>query len=75
VYDHTSITRFVETRFLLPALSKRDANADPLLDLFDFKKPAFAKPAALPAVTVEPNALADCEAKWPRVDDGGISGP
>src|SRR5262249_52911695 len=41
VYDHTSILRFIETRFDLPALTARDANADPLLDLFDFKKPAF----------------------------------
>lgn len=36
-YDHTSITRFIEGRFGLPALTKRDANANPLLDFFDFK--------------------------------------
>jgi phospholipase C len=36
VRDHTSITRFIETLFGLPALSGRDANADALLDLFDF---------------------------------------
>jgi phospholipase C len=34
--DHTSITRFIETLFALPALTARDANADALLDLFDF---------------------------------------
>jgi phospholipase C len=34
-YDHTSILRFIEARFGLPALTARDANADPLLDLFD----------------------------------------
>ncbi len=35
-YDHTSILRFLEGRFGLPALTRRDANADPLLDFFDF---------------------------------------
>src|SRR5262249_8608318 len=34
--QHTSITRFIETVFDLPALSARDANSDPLLDMFDF---------------------------------------
>jgi phospholipase C len=34
--DHTSITRLVEALFDLPALTARDANADALLDLFDF---------------------------------------
>ena len=37
--DHTSITRFIEARFGLPALTRRDANADPLLDVFDFTSP------------------------------------
>ena len=36
VYDHTSILRFIESRFKLPALTARDANADPLTDMFDF---------------------------------------
>ena len=70
VYDHTSITRFIETRFKLPALTKRDANADPLTDLFDFKKAAFSTPPSLPTPTVDPQKLADCIQKYP--DDGGI---
>ncbi|HEX7603406.1 MAG TPA: alkaline phosphatase family protein [Polyangiaceae bacterium] len=36
-HDHTSILRFVEALFDLPALTGRDANADALLDMFDFK--------------------------------------
>jgi phospholipase C len=36
VYDHTSILRFIETRFDLPALTARDANAD-RCSLFDFR--------------------------------------
>jgi phospholipase C len=51
-YDHTSVLRFIETRFDLPALTRRDANADPLLELFDFRKPAFKKPPRLPAATI-----------------------
>jgi len=34
--DYTSITRFIEALFGLPALTARDANADALFDLFDF---------------------------------------
>jgi hypothetical protein len=38
-YDHTSIDRFIEAWLGLPALTRRDANADPLLDFFDFSQP------------------------------------
>ena len=55
VYDHTSILRFIETRFDLPALTRRDANADPMLDLFDFSKASYATPPKLPAAVVSPN--------------------
>ena len=36
VHEATSITRFVELLFDLPALTDRDANSDALLDMFDF---------------------------------------
>ncbi|MCC6810028.1 MAG: alkaline phosphatase family protein [Deltaproteobacteria bacterium] len=45
VSDLTSVTRFVEARFNLPAMSTRDANAEPLLDLFDFERPVYDVPA------------------------------
>src|SRR6185295_9663823 len=54
VYDHTSVLRFVETRFDLPALTRRDANADPMLDLFDFERVPFAKPPRLPVAKIDP---------------------
>jgi phospholipase C len=38
-HEHTSITRFIELLFDLPALTARDANSDALLDLFDFDCP------------------------------------
>lgn len=44
VYDHTSILKFIETKYNLPALTGRDANADGLLDMFDFSHPNYALP-------------------------------
>ena len=60
VYDHTSILRFIETRFDLPALTARDANADPMLELFDFQHPRFRKPPKLPKAKIDPKRLAGC---------------
>ena len=54
IYDLTSILRFVEARFDLPAFTARDANALPLLDLFDFSSPALLDPPELPEAFVEP---------------------
>ncbi len=75
VYDHTSITRFIEARFGLPALTARDANATPPYDLFDFASPAFMTPPSIAAhTTVDPGVLARCgEAVVPLTcgDDGG----
>ena len=53
VYDHTSILRFIETRFDLPALTRRDANADPMLRLFRFRRASFATPPVLPAAPLD----------------------
>lgn len=49
VRDHTSILKFIETKWNLPALTFRDANADNLLDCLDFRRPpAFLEPPTLP---------------------------
>jgi phospholipase C len=60
VYDHTSILRFIETRFELPALTARDANADPMLDLFDFASPPLLQPPTLPSAQIDPSHFAEC---------------
>jgi phospholipase C len=61
-YDHASITRFIEAKFKIPALTARDANATPPTDLFDFTSPpAFATPPTLTAPTVDATALDYCE--------------
>ena len=49
-HDHTSVLRFVEALFDLPALTGRDANADALLDMFDFKCRRDLAPPVLPGV-------------------------
>lgn len=46
--DHTSVLRFIEHWKDLPALTKRDANAWPLLDLFDFEQTPLPPPTSDP---------------------------
>jgi len=60
VNDHTSILRFIETRFGLPALTRRDAAANPMLEFFDFNHPAFMTPPALPPAPINQAQLAAC---------------
>jgi phospholipase C len=49
VFDHTSILKTVERKWNLPALTRRDANANDVLSMLDLKaEPAFLTPPALP---------------------------
>jgi phospholipase C len=60
VSDHTSILKLVETKWNLPALTRRDANASNLLDMVDLKgPPAFLEPPAL-AKAADPALRAQC---------------
>jgi phospholipase C len=61
VHDHTSILRFIEARFGLPALTARDANATPPMEMFDFQNPPFMTPPNITAhTTVPPAILSQC---------------
>jgi phospholipase C len=63
VHDHTSVLKLVETKWNLPAMTFRDANADNLLDSLDFKsKPAFLKPPKLPAPALPAGITIDAAA-------------
>jgi phospholipase C len=42
-YDSTSILKFIESNYKLPALNNRDASANNLTDMFDFRHPDFAR--------------------------------
>jgi phospholipase C len=62
VQDHTSITAFIERKWNLPAMTFRDANAQPMTDYFDFSRPAFAKPPPLAAALPLAPGLRECHA-------------
>jgi len=57
VYDHTSVVRFIEARFGLPAMTARDANAATPMEMFDFANPPFMTPPNITAHTVVPPAI------------------
>ena len=59
VYDHTSILHFIETRFGLPTLTRRDAAADPMLGMFDFTHVSNPHPSVPPA-PIDPAGRAEC---------------
>ena len=63
VQDLTSITAFIERKWNLPAMTFRDANADPMTDYFDFRAPAFAKPPRLAAAPPLAPGLVKCHAQ------------
>ncbi len=67
-FDHSSILRFVEARFGLPAMTRRDANATPVTDLFDFSHPTFmTPPTTIPrAPGLSPTDSARCMAAFPN---------
>ena len=61
VHDHTSILKFIETRFNLPTLTNRDANADPMLEFFDFSAPSFPTPPSLDITLPDLEKAIECE--------------
>jgi phospholipase C len=64
-HDHTSILKLLETKWNLPALSHRDANASNLLDCLDLtaRRPPFLTPPTLSApVPVSAADVAACAA-------------
>jgi phospholipase C len=60
--DHTSITAFIERKWNLPAMTFRDANAQPMTDYFDFSTAAFATPPKLALAPGLGPGLAQCHA-------------
>ena len=47
VYDHTSILKLVETKWNLPALTYRDANAKTVMDFLNVENAAFMQPPTI----------------------------
>ena len=72
VHDHTSILKLVHTKFNLPALTARDANADDLLDSLDFSgSPAFLHPPTLPQPKNPSDTQPLCTAPGPVPNPAG----
>jgi len=64
VTDHTSIFRLLSLKWNMPAMTARDANADALLDLFDFEHPDTSVPA-LPEAVIDLAKRDRCYADFP----------
>ncbi|HEV3055770.1 MAG TPA: alkaline phosphatase family protein [Solirubrobacteraceae bacterium] len=62
IQDHTSMLAFIESKWNLPAMTFRDANAAPMTDYFDFKHAAFMKPPALKRAPGLAAGLQQCHA-------------
>lgn len=58
--DHTAVMHFLEERFNLPALTKRDAAQPNLLDFFDFTNKPWATPPAQSTVPTPPAVGSTC---------------
>ncbi len=65
-YDHTSILRFIEAKFRVPALTGRDANANVMTDMFDFANPPFLTPPDIPAPTIDQTEADYCVATYSK---------
>jgi phospholipase C len=63
VQDHTSIAAFIERKWNLPAMTFRDANAQPMTDYFDFRRAAFRRPPPLAAAPPLGPGLQACKAQ------------
>lgn len=68
VFDHTSVTRFIEARFRLPAMTARDANALAPWDLFDFTAAPNLTPPTPPTVVVDDATIQACKALFTMGD-------
>jgi phospholipase C len=63
--DHTAILRFIQARYGLPALSNRDANADVLMDYFDFDEAPHAEPPTFAEPAIDPKKVEECKLAFP----------
>jgi phospholipase C len=60
VQDHTSMTRFIETKWNLGAMTFRDANAANMTDYFNFQRASFRHPPPLARLPYPAPGLRRC---------------
>jgi phospholipase C len=64
IYDHTSIVRFIEDRFTIPAITDRDANAEAPWEMFDFEGVPHKEAPAVMMPAIDQAKLQDCAKVW-----------
>jgi phospholipase C len=78
VFDHASVCALAEYKWNLPAMTYRDANARPMLDMLDLRRPAFLRPPRLarPLLDIDPGAMS-CSVSGPGAipPPGSVSPP
>ena len=72
--DHCSILSLIEHKWNLPALTRRDANAWNLSDMFDVSRAHFLAPPALPAPNPTSSSEAKCRADGSNPPDQSTPG-
>jgi phospholipase C len=72
VADHTSLLAFVEHKWNLPPMTRRDAAAWDLRDMFDTSQPHWLKPPALPGPPDIQASLDKCHADGKQPPDDSL---
>ncbi len=75
VADHTSILAFLEHKWNLPPLTRRDAGAWDLRDMFDTTQRRLADPPSLPAPPDIAASLQKCRADGENPPTGSVTNP
>lgn len=59
VFDHTSLLKFIEDKWVLPPLTQRDAHANSIMETLDFDQPGFAGAKPALAAPAKPFSLSE----------------
>ena len=77
VTDTTAILKLIETRFNVPALTKRDAAQTDMTEFFDFSNPPWITPPTPPAQSYQrsllPRSFALTDQRPPRIRYGSCA--
>ncbi len=63
--DHTAILRFIQARHGIGAFTKRDANSDALMDMFDFQTAPHKTPPSFSEPVIDPGKVDACKLAFP----------
>lgn len=63
--DHTAVLRFIQAKHGIGAFTKRDANSDALMDMFDFATPPNLEPPSFSEPAIDPAKVEACKQAFP----------